>query len=132
MSGGIEDYSPWQTGLGRYANMVRIALGEERGYIELHVYGAADVYKPGDEQGEYSFRFTPEDGPMLIELGRELENMKEEYASHLREQAAEPELFGTNAERKQAEKTHGSMLTESKQPRIVANGNKELNQFALK
>lgn len=87
MSGYLEDFSPWQVGLGRFASMVRIPLGEDRGWIELHIDGRAVLFSV-DYPDEPIFQFNAEDGQMLAALASELGSMAEAW-EELKKEAPE-------------------------------------------
>jgi hypothetical protein len=78
MTDFLEDFSPFQTGLGRFAGMIQIPLGQDRGWIELHIDGRAVLFSV-DDPNEPIFQFNAEDAPMLTALASELGSMAEAW-----------------------------------------------------
>ena len=64
--------------------MVRVPLGEDRGWIELHIDGRAELFS-SDCPDESIFRFNAEDGEMLSSLASELASMAEAWEEFKRE-----------------------------------------------
>jgi hypothetical protein len=82
----LDDFSPFQCGLGRFANFVNVPLGDDNNYTVMRVYshGEAEIYS--DPLGDPILTFTPADAGMLRNLADELEANAGVYAEWLKEQ----------------------------------------------
>ena len=81
----MADRSPFATDLGRFMNMARIGLGEDRGWLELHQHGELALYSADDPDGRI-FTFNAEDAELLIAVGQELAGRAEAWRQYQQEQ----------------------------------------------
>jgi hypothetical protein len=85
MSDYLEGYSPFQTELGRFMNMARIGLGEDRGWLELSTTGEMSLYSATYPDGPV-FTFNAEDAEILIAAGQELATMIQAWQERRKDQ----------------------------------------------
>lgn len=120
---GLEGYSPFDVGLGKFANYIELGLGVERGFMKIWKHGQLEVWGNDDDpNGEPGLTFTPDDAELLRELANELESRAGEYAEWKREQDKESRDPAANSQQG------------SKNPQIIAGpaASEGLNNFCLK
>jgi hypothetical protein len=127
MSDFLDDCSPFDAGIGKFANVVQIPLGEGRGFLKVWNTGTAELY---DEFGGELFTFTPADAGILRALADELESMAEVYAETERTGASgDRGVITASGPRREPEATEQP----AKKPvEIVAGVTPELQAFALR